>query len=150
MEQFEFTGKHRMFTIVLALIGVALMGIGFVTGTVTGQRVWADLLANGLLFFFVALAAVFFISVQYAAESGWPTLLKRVYEATAAWLPIGSVIILIVFIAGFAHMHHLYHWMGPFKRPRLAITALSHWHASSWPWPMCPFNLMPMALWARQ
>ncbi len=89
------------------------MVIGFLGGNVTGQRVWADLLVNGLFFFFIALAAVFFIAVQYAAESGWPIVLKRVYEATAAWLPIGSVILLIIWACGFLHVegHHLYHWM---------------------------------------
>lgn len=113
MDTFELKGKYRMFTLILSVIGIVLMGIGFGTshGQVDGDRIWADLLVNGLLFFFVALAAVFFISVQYAAESGWPIVLKRVYEAVAAWLPIGSVILIVIFAAGFAHQHHLYHWM---------------------------------------
>lgn len=113
MDTFELKGKHRNFTIMISVIGILLMVFGFLGGHVTGQRVWADLLVNGLFFFFISLAAVFFIAVQYAAESGWSTVLKRVYEATAAWLPIGSVILIVIFLAGFFHApgHHLYHWM---------------------------------------
>ena len=30
-----------------------------------------------------------------------------------SFMPIGAVVLLAVFIAGAAHMHHLYHWMDP-------------------------------------
>lgn len=74
-------------------------------------RFWGNLLINGFFFFAIALGALFFYALQYAAEVGWSSQVKRLFEAMYSYLPIGAVVLLIVFAAGSGHLHHLYHWM---------------------------------------
>ncbi len=110
--EFKFEGKLKTTSIVLMVIGaIALVG-GFVTDTSDHhQRWWSNLLINGYFFFAIALGALFFYALQYAAEVGWSAYIKRFFEAMFAYLPIGSIVIVIVLLAGQAHLHHIYHWM---------------------------------------
>ncbi|RMG79485.1 MAG: quinol:cytochrome C oxidoreductase [Bacteroidetes bacterium] len=80
---------------------------------VASTRLWSNILINGFFFFGIALIAVFFIAVQYAAEAGWAVVFKRVFEAIAEYLPIGAAFLVIVWLAGSFHLNHLYHWMDP-------------------------------------
>ncbi len=75
------------------------------------QRVWANLLVNSFFFGCIALAAVFFYSLQYAAQAAWSVVFMRIFNAVASFLPIGMALIVIILIAGRAHLHHIYHWM---------------------------------------
>ncbi len=76
-------------------------------------RFWSNLLVNGFFFFAIGLGALFFLALQYATEAAWGTLLKRIFEAVMAYLPIGIGVLIFVFAAGAAHLHHIYHWMDP-------------------------------------
>lgn len=110
--EFKFEGKLKTASIVLMVIGVIALVGGFITDDSDHhQRWWANLLVNGYFFFAVALGALFFYALQYAAEVGWSAYIKRFFEAMFAYLPIGSAVIVVVLIAGQLHMHHLYHWM---------------------------------------
>ena len=71
-------------------------------------RLWANLLLNSYYFLLFAVAAVFFIAVNYAANAGWATLIKRVIESVSSWLPIGILSMLAVLFFG---KDHLYHWI---------------------------------------
>jgi len=75
-----------------------------------GQRVWANLLVNGYFFGGLALAALFFYAMQYAAQASWSTVFMRVFSAVGDFLWIGMAMIALVIIAGDFHFHHLYHW----------------------------------------
>ncbi len=110
--EFKFEGKLKTASIVLMGIGlVALVG-GFLTDTSAHhQRWWSNLLINGYFYFAIALGALFFYALQYAAEVGWSAYIKRFFEAMFAYLPIGAAVIVVVLIAGQLHMHHIYHWM---------------------------------------
>lgn len=110
--EYKFEGKLKTASIVLMVIGVIALVGGFITDDSDHhQRWWANLLVNGYFFFAVALGALFFYALQYAAEVGWSAYIKRFFEAMFAYLPIGSAVIVVVLIAGQLHMHHLYHWM---------------------------------------
>lgn len=110
--EFKFEGKLKTASIVLMGIGlVALVG-GFLTDTSAHhQRWWSNLLINGFFYFAVALGALFFYALQYAAEVGWSAYIKRIFEAMFAYLPIGAAVIVVVLLAGHLHLHHIYHWM---------------------------------------
>ncbi|GAB4136066.1 MAG: quinol:cytochrome C oxidoreductase [Bacteroidia bacterium] len=75
------------------------------------QRLWANVLVNGYFFGGIALAATFFYAMQYAAQASWSTVFMRIFSAVSDYLTIGMAVIVLVLIAGYAHMHHLYHWM---------------------------------------
>lgn len=107
--EFNFTSKAKRNCIILMVLGILMMVLG--CGHMTSQRFWADLLVTGFFFFAIALGALFFYALQYAAEVGWSAQLKRIYEAMFKFLPIGTVVIVIVLGAGLFHGHHLYHWM---------------------------------------
>lgn len=110
--EFKFEGKLKTTSIVLMIIGVVALIGGFLTDdSEHHQRWWANLLVNGYFYFAIALGALFFYALQYAAEVGWSAYIKRFFEAMFAYLPVGVVVILIVLLAGQFHVHHLYHWM---------------------------------------
>lgn len=110
--EFKFTGKLKTLTFVLMAIGVLALVVGFVFDPSHGhQRWWSNLLINGFFFLAIALGALFFYALQYAAEVGWSVQLKRIFESMFAFIPIGGLVIVFILLAGYMHKHHLYHWM---------------------------------------
>jgi len=112
----EFTISNRAKNFSFALIGVGLVGTiagFFMDHSEHHQQFWANLLVNGFFFFAIAIAALFMLALQYATESAWGVVTKRVYEAVMSYIPVGSIFLLIVLIAGSLHLNHLYHWMDP-------------------------------------
>ena len=120
MEQFTIPNKVKRWSMIFMAIGglALIMGIAslFMAGDEHSHhhavaRFWSNLLINGFFFFGIAACATFFMAVNYAAESGWWVVIKRILEAIGSFMPYGAVALFIVLIAGAFHMHHLYHWM---------------------------------------
>lgn len=88
---------------------VSLVG-GFVTDS---HRAWPSLLLNSFFFMAIALGALFFMAVQYAAEAGWSAVVKRPMEAIASYLPVGALFMGVVAILSAFHINHIYHWADP-------------------------------------
>ncbi len=80
-------------------------GHGHSIGT---TRIWANFLLNSYYFLLFAVGALFFIAVNYAANAGWATLLKRIMEAMTSYIPIGLITIAVVLFFG---NEYLYHWI---------------------------------------
>src|SRR5688572_16470261 len=100
---FTFSKRARTLSMALIVLGVVAMAIGIFAasggeheGGHLGQRVWSDLLVNGFFFFGIALGALFFYALQYATETAWTVMVKRVYEGIIGYLPIGAIVVLIV------------------------------------------------------
>jgi len=93
-------------------MGLGVVGLlyALITG-IDGQRIWANLLVDGLFFTFIALCGTFFVAVQYAAEAGWSAGFKRIPEAMGQYLPIGGIVVLVIMAGSALHFNHLYHWM---------------------------------------
>lgn len=120
--QFEFTPRLKQLSFGLMGIGLIalILGITGIFGAegeeahhIASNRLWSNILINGFFFFGISIIATFFLAVQYAAEAAWATSIKRVMEAIAAYVPLGGIILIIIFAAGSLHLHHLYHWMDP-------------------------------------
>ena len=77
------------------------------------RRFWSNLLVNGFFFFGISLGALFFLALHYATESGWAVVLLRIIEGVFSAIPIGMVVLALVFIVGSLGGHHIYHWMDP-------------------------------------
>lgn len=75
------------------------------------RRFWSNLLVNGFFFFGIALGALFYLALHYATESGWGVVLLRVMEGIMSALPLGMLILAIVFIAATLGLNHIYPWM---------------------------------------
>ncbi len=112
--EYTISNKAKLTTIILIVVGLAslLVGISMDHGHHGSQRLWANLLVNGYFFFTISLAALFFLALQYVSEMAWGVTTQRVFQAIMAFMPVGAVILLVVFIASSLHMNHLYHWMG--------------------------------------
>lgn len=72
------------------------------------KRLWANLLLNSYYFLLFAVAALFFLAVNYAANAGWATLLKRIVESVSSYLPVGLIVMTAVLYLG---RDYLYHWV---------------------------------------
>ena len=109
---YTFTQKNKTIAFVLMAIGLVSVIASFVTHN---HQAWSNLLQNSFYFMSIALAATFFLAVQYVAEVGWSVVLKRILEAMGTFLPVGAVFMLIVFFGNYiaAHNggHYLYHWL---------------------------------------
>lgn len=115
---FTFSKRAKSLSMAMIVLGVVAMLIGFFVAKGDphhaeglGQRGWAGLLVNGFFFFGIALGALFFYALQYATETAWTVMVKRVYEGIFGYLPVGAFFIIVVLAAGSFHAHHIYHWM---------------------------------------
>ncbi|MAC94797.1 MAG: quinol:cytochrome C oxidoreductase [Flavobacteriales bacterium] len=96
------------------LIGVIAMIFGFMNDqTDHHNRFWANIFINGFFFFAISLGALFFLALQYATEASYMVVVKRVIEGTSQFIYIGAAILIVFFLAGTFHWHHIYHWMDP-------------------------------------
>lgn len=75
------------------------------------NRPWTAFFMAAFLFTGVAAVSMFFLAIQHVSQSGWSVVVTRIMEGMTAFLPIGSVFILIVLIASALHFNHMYHWM---------------------------------------
>ncbi len=121
--EYLFEGKAKRNTFILMGVGILLFIIGALAASMghhegdgghgggVGQRLWVSIFVSGFFFFGVSLAALFFLAVQYAAEAGWAVVFKRIMEGVMAYLPVGALTLVIVFLVGSLGGHHIYHWM---------------------------------------
>jgi hypothetical protein len=77
------------------------------------NRPWSALYIASFFFFMIALGTLAFYAIQYAAQAGWSPVLFRVMEGITAYLPVASVIILVLLLLSAFHMNHIFHWMDP-------------------------------------
>jgi len=75
------------------------------------NKPWAAVYVAALFFMLISLGALAFYAIQNAAQAGWSPVLFRVMEGISAYLLPGSIIFLLLLIAGTADLHHLFIWM---------------------------------------
>lgn len=110
-EQFEFTGKVKILSIIGVLLGVGAIAYGFLSDQT--ERTFANLLLMAYYFACVCMSGAFFLAVQFVAQAGWSASILRVPQAMAKVLPI-AVVILIVVVGLGLYTHTLYHhWNAP-------------------------------------
>jgi len=73
-------------------------------------RLLSNLLSFGFFFMGIGVLSVFFIALCYASNAGWYVQLQRILEAMANFIPIGGMLLLVVFLVG---KKTLYHWADP-------------------------------------
>ena len=80
--EFKISNKAKQVTLILMVIGALFLTIGsFSLGEHGMQRVLVNGLTNGLFFLFIALGALFFLALQYATETAWYVMVKRMIES---------------------------------------------------------------------
>jgi hypothetical protein len=94
----------------LPMIAAAIAVVGVVLCAVLGlgnpKQFFFSWLVSFLFFVSLALGALFFVLIQYAAQGGWGIVLRRIGETTFATLPVMAVLFLPVVVG----LHDLYEW----------------------------------------
>lgn len=70
-------------------------------------KIWSNLLVAGYFFTMISLCALFWYTIQYAANAGWSVTIKRIPEAMFTFIPIAFVVVLIALAFG---KDDIYHW----------------------------------------
>jgi len=70
-------------------------------------RIFANLLIAGYFFLMVSLCALFWYAVQYVANAGWSSAIKRIPEAMFTFIPVPFAVLLLTVIIA---KNDIYHW----------------------------------------
>jgi hypothetical protein len=92
-------------------MGVAVLGLlGLGAGmALEPTRGFSSLLTNGFFFLTLALGGAVFLALNAVANAGWYTVFKRIPEAFASYVPVGSASLLLL-LAG---LPSVYLWARP-------------------------------------
>ena len=96
------TSKEK--NILYACIAIGIAGVIF--GLLYGERFWQSFLQNSFYFLTLALGGAVFVAINYVANAGWATVVRRVPEAMMGYLPIGAISMLLIFFGRSA----IYEW----------------------------------------
>ena len=77
------------------------------------NKPWAALYVAAFFFLMIALGAMAFYAIQYAAQAGWSPVLFRVMEGITGYLLPGSLIMFLLLVISGIHLNHLFLWMDP-------------------------------------
>ncbi len=111
MTNFEFSGRQRTLLLSGIALGVICMAYTwFMADDALHSRFWSNFLHNSVFFTGIALMAGFFLCASITAWAGWYVVFKRVWEAFGLFLILGLVLMLILALGNYFHLHHLYHW----------------------------------------
>jgi hypothetical protein len=110
--EYEMSSKAKRNSFILMAIGALSILMGFLFGgDHAANRTWTSIYISSFFFFGIGLTATFFVAIQFAAESGWATVFKRIMEGMSAYVIVGAATLVLVFLAGSFHFHHIFHWM---------------------------------------
>src|SRR3989338_8975740 len=84
----------------VGLVGSAMLGFK------NPAQFYFSYLVSFLFFLSIALGALFFVLVQFAAKATWSVVVRRIAENIAGTLPLFS----LLFLPLLAGMHDLFHW----------------------------------------
>lgn len=109
---YKISKSTNILSIILIVIGFISIVYAFYNDT---HAAWTSLIFNNYFFLGISIFAVFFVALQYIAEAGWSTVIKRVPEAIMTFLPYTCALIIFIVIAGVFHFNHIYHWLEGFQ-----------------------------------
>lgn len=98
-------GVRRLFYVCVG-IGVAAFAAGLSQDPV---RAWASFLHNHFFFMSLALGGTFFVAIQWVTNAMWSAPVRRLAEATTAYMPIALLTLLVLTFG----IHFLYAWSHP-------------------------------------
>src|SRR5258708_18774277 len=118
---------------VSALLGAVACAI---LGAANPKQFFFSWLVSFLFFLSLALGALFFVLIQYAAQGGWGIVLRRIGETILATLPVMAALFFPLLLG----LRDLYSWTVPGAAEH---DALLRWDA---PYLTVPFFLIRAAL----
>ncbi len=116
MKQFTFEAKQKNFLIGMMGLGLLCLILSYFLEpeqiAASGQhaRFWSNFLLNVVFFTGIAFMITFVIAAFTLAYAGWYVVFKRIWEAFSSFMLPGLIMMVLIGIAVYAHMNHLYHW----------------------------------------
>lgn len=116
MKQFTFETKQKNFLIGMMGLGLLCLILSFfmepeqVSGAGVHARFWSNFLHNAVFFTGMAFMITFVIAAFTTAYAGWYVIFKRVWEGFSLFLVPGIIMMVIIGVAVYLHLSHLYHW----------------------------------------
>ena len=95
---FQLAFKTRISLLILLGIGI----LGLVLGGFSGhfERIWHALLINSIFFTGIGYAGLGFSVIFTISDAFWGRPIKRIGEAFASFIPVGTIFFFILFFAG--------------------------------------------------
>ncbi len=110
-ERYEFGGKAKALSLVALAVGLIAIGLGLLSNDhITVERTFANLLLMAYYFTCVCAAAACFVAIQYVTQSSWSAGFVRIPQAMSSVLPIASIILLGICVAGLFSGNLYHHW----------------------------------------
>src|SRR5512132_1796500 len=91
---------------ICALVGAVVCAI---LGAANPKQFFFSWLVSFLFFLSLAIGALFFVLIQYAAQGEWGIVLRRIGETTFATIPVMAALFLPLLLG----LHDLYSWSAP-------------------------------------
>lgn len=116
MKQFTFEAKQKNVLMGVMGLGLLCLIISFfsepeqIAAGGFHTRFWSNFLHNSVFFTGMAFMITFVMAAFITAYAGWHVVFKRIWEAFSLFLVPGLVLMAILGIGNYAHLHHLYHW----------------------------------------
>ena len=120
---FEFTKKQKQTFLFMIVIGLIAVLAGILTGQISMDRFWANLLLDSVYFTGIGALAIFFLAAHQIAMAGWHISVIRIPEAMSQFTKFGAVFILIIVLGTALDYHHLYHWSDNFIKKEYVTPA---------------------------
>lgn len=97
------------------------------------KRIYANLWINNVYFTGLAIIGLFFVAIQYAAQAGWSSGMKRIPLAMASWLPIAGILMVVTW---FIVNHDVFHWTHASLYAEVGGDDIIKGKAAMWYWPL--------------
>ncbi len=75
------------------------------------NKPWAAFYVACIFFMLVSLGVLVFYAINVASQAGWAPVLHRVAQGITAYLPVGSLIFIILLILAGMHYNHIFPWL---------------------------------------
>ncbi len=108
--QFVFENKTKTLLIGGMVLGAVCLVLTFFNDDEYHTRFWTNWLHNSVYFTGIAFMSMFFLSAQITAFAGWNTVVRRVWEAMSQFMWVGVILMGLIVVGVWGHLHHLYHW----------------------------------------
>ena len=107
LEQTRFRMNNRLQKLLLCFVAIGI--IGFVAGLIGNRSylAWQALLVNTMFFGGIALGGLAFSLIFTITSAKWGRPIKRLAEALSAFIPIGALLLCLLFFGA----DHFFEWM---------------------------------------
>jgi Ni/Fe-hydrogenase subunit HybB-like protein len=107
LEQTRFRISNRLQKLLLCFVAIGI--IGFVVGLIGNRSylAWQALLVNTMFFGGIALGGLAFSVIFTITSAKWGRPIKRLAEALSAFIPIGALLLCLLFFGA----DHFFEWM---------------------------------------